>query len=285
MQMATNDNAPNFADLLNRAMTEPGKVHQAYFAFHGYSIGNQMRALEQCYARGIEPGPLACFNRWKELGRHVRKGRKAIEVCMPVTSKRTIPTTDEAGNPTTEDVTFRRFIFRKNWFVLSQTEGPPYSAPSMPEWSKATALAGLKATEIPFDMLDGNCQGYARPHQRAVAVSPIAFAPMRTLFHELAHVLMHDEAEHRDDDRTPRATKEIEAEGVALLCCAALGLPGFEHSAGYLQHWKAQGGTLSEGSARKIFTTADAILRAGKEHTSDGSETSVVDQDNDQTDR
>ena len=35
---------PNFATLLERAMKESGQLHQAYFAFHGYSIGNQILA-------------------------------------------------------------------------------------------------------------------------------------------------------------------------------------------------------------------------------------------------
>jgi N-terminal domain of anti-restriction factor ArdC len=28
--------------------------------------------------RGIQPGPLATFPKWKELGRHVKKGEKAL---------------------------------------------------------------------------------------------------------------------------------------------------------------------------------------------------------------
>src|SRR5688572_25600110 len=172
--------SPDFAALLERALTEPGLIHSAYFAFHGYSLGNQILALIQCQNRGIEPGPIACLNRWKELGRHVRKGQKAIELCMPVTSKRIVESADDAGNQTTETVTFRRFIFRRNWFVLSQTDGQAYTSPALPEWNKARALAALDVTEIPFTHLDGNVQGFARG--RAVAVSPLAAQPEKTLF-------------------------------------------------------------------------------------------------------
>ena len=49
--------APQFADLLARAVTEPGIVSRAYSAFHGYSIGNQILALVQCADRGIPTGP------------------------------------------------------------------------------------------------------------------------------------------------------------------------------------------------------------------------------------
>ena len=61
-----------FADLLRRAVEEPGEVSAAYRQFHGYSIGNQLLALSQCLARGIQPGPIATFQRWRELGRWVR---------------------------------------------------------------------------------------------------------------------------------------------------------------------------------------------------------------------
>ena len=69
-------NTPQFADLLNRALTEPGVISRAYTAFHGYSIGNQLLALMQCAERGIPPGPIATFMGWKDKGRYVRKGQK-----------------------------------------------------------------------------------------------------------------------------------------------------------------------------------------------------------------
>ena len=48
-----------FAALLRTAVTEPGTISTAYSAFHNYSLGNQLLALGQCLARGLQPGPLA----------------------------------------------------------------------------------------------------------------------------------------------------------------------------------------------------------------------------------
>jgi hypothetical protein len=258
--MATTETV-NFADLLSKATTEPGIISRAYFAFHGYSLGNRLLAYGQCAAREIPIGPLASFNRWKELGRHVSKGQKAIELCLPVTCKRK----DDA---TGDDVTYTRFIFRRNWFVLSQTEGAEYQAPSLPAWDKARALSALDVTEIPFEHADGNCQGFARA--RSVAVSPIASLPFKTLFHELAHVILGHtaEAEMSDNERTPRNIREVEAEAVAMLCCAALELPGIDEARGYIQHWGASE-PIAEASARKILKTADVILRAGSPNESE----------------
>ena len=78
-----------FAELLQKAVTEPGIISQAYRQFHQYSIGNQLLALGQCVDRGIQPGPINTFPGWKALGRWVRKGEKAITLCMPITVKRT----------------------------------------------------------------------------------------------------------------------------------------------------------------------------------------------------
>jgi hypothetical protein len=60
--------------------------------------------------------------------------------------------------------------------------------------------------------------------------------PAKTLFHELAHVVLGHTAEASMNDgseRTPRSLREVEAECVALLCCESLSLPGAEFSRGY----------------------------------------------------
>jgi hypothetical protein len=57
--MPTTTPASNFSDLLERATTEPGTLSAAYFAFHGYSLGNQLLAMFQCQERGIALGPIA----------------------------------------------------------------------------------------------------------------------------------------------------------------------------------------------------------------------------------
>ena len=259
-------NTPQFAELLNRALCEPGIVSRAYTAFHGYSIGNQILALVQCAEREIPPGPIATFMGWKDKGRWVRKGEKAIVLCMPITCKRqATDATDPDADQHAE--VFTRFVYRPNWFVLSQTDGQDVPAPTIPAWDQGRALAALGIVEEPFTLTDGNCQGYAR--QRTIAVSPVAELPHKTRFHELAHVVLGHTSEAdaglSDSDLTPRSLREVEAEGVALVCLEALGLPGAEHSRGYLQHWNAHRGAepIPERSAQRIFKAADQILKAG----------------------
>jgi len=92
-----------FRQLLEEAVTKPGSMMRAYSLFWNYSLGNQLLAMFQAHRRDIPLGPIASFNRWKELGRHVKRGEKAIELCMPVTSKRTVKETGPDGAETSPD--------------------------------------------------------------------------------------------------------------------------------------------------------------------------------------
>jgi antirestriction protein ArdC len=255
--MTTNDNtAAQWSRLLSEAITRPGLLLKAYSAFHGYSIGNQVLALVQCEQRGIEPGPIATYPAWQEKGRHVRKGERALTLCMPLTHK----------NREQPDESYTTFAYKPRWFVLAQTEGEPITHPDPPAWSKAEALAALDITEIAFAHTDGNTQGYAK--DRTIAINPLAAIPHKTTFHELAHVLLGHTAESQihDDERTPRSLREAEAESVALICCETLQLDGAVYARGYIQNW-LQGQPIPERSAQKIFHAADRIIRAGQPPT------------------
>ena len=251
-----------FNVLLAEAVNKPGILSSAYRAFYNYSIGNQIAAMFQCQARNIEPGPIATFKAWQEKGRTVTKGQKAIALCMPVTVK------GEKENATTGEKTefaFNRFIFKNNWFVLSQTEGQDYANEAVtPEWNREAALAALDVSEAKYDSTDGNCQGYAIG--RTIAVNPLAVLPHKTRFHELAHIVLGHTEENllfSDSETTPKDIKEVEAESVAYILCSILDLPGLTESRGYIQHW-LHGADISEKSAQRIFSTADKILKAGK---------------------
>lgn len=252
--------AASFADLLQSAVSDPGIVSAAYGQFHNYSLGNQLLAWGQCRARGLQPGPIATFPKWKALGRCVRKGEKAITLCQPVTVKRRADADDEAG-------VFPRFIYKPHWFVLAQTHGAEIESVPIPTWDAARALSGLDVVEVSFDATNGNVLGFAR--ERSIAINPVNPMPHKTRFHELAHVLLGHTSEGplNDGDVTPRDLRECEAESVALLCLAALDLPGIECSRGYIQSWWGHGKPIPERSAQRILKVADQILKAGSTST------------------
>jgi len=271
---------------------KPGIVSEAYRAFHGYSVGNQMLAMVQCYERGIEPGPINTYPGWQRLGRQVRRGEKALTLCMPVTGRRrktkaaaepdlrTFAVVDDTGageeqadeDDEDEYSRYTRFVYRPNWFVLAQTDGEEFKYPELPGWSKALALGKLQIKEASFQWPDGNTLGYASG--REIAVSPLSPLPYKTLFHEIGHVeLGHTDHGLTDGEHLTRSLREAEAESVALLCLETLGLEGTQYARGYIQSW-LNGAEIPEKSARKIFAATDKILRAG--HPKDGDQEIAV---------
>ncbi len=256
---------PKWSALLVEAVNKPGLIMKAYSAFHSYSLGNQLLALVQCQMRGLQPGPINTFPKWRELGRHVKRGERALTLCMPITCKRSNETDDSEANG---EGTFTSFVYKARWFALTQTDGEQLQPQVTPEWDAKQALAALGIDLIPFDSTDGNCQGFAR--KRTIAINPVAQLPHKTLFHELGHVVIGHtlEADFADTEKTSRSLREVEAEAVALLCCEALSLGGADYARGYIQNWMYQGigfdaDAIPEKSAQKIIRAADQILKAG----------------------
>jgi antirestriction protein ArdC len=259
---------PKWSALLVEAVNKPGLIMKAYSAFHQYSLGNQLLALVQCQMRGLQPGPINTFPKWQELGRHVKRGERALVLCMPITRKRSNEKTDYDEESNGEG-TYTSFVYKARWFTVAQTEGQDLKPQVTPEWDAKQALATLGIELITFDNIDGNTQGFAR--KRQIAINPVAQLPHKTLFHELAHVTIGHtlESDFADAEKTPRNLREVEAEAVALLCCEALGLEGVDYCRGYLQNWFYQGigydaNAIPEKSAQKIFRAADQIIRAGR---------------------
>ena len=255
----------NWQDILDKAVTEPGSLHKAYRAFHGYSVGNQMLLYMQAAARGMQVGPAASFKQWKDMGRSVRKGQKALFIWIPITrkSKRTTVNPD-TGESTETEQTYVSFTMKPRVFLHCQTDGRDVEANVAAGWDRDKALAELGIEQVSYDDLNGNAQGYALENK--VAINPMCELPQKTMFHEVAHVLLGHtkDGELSDAESTPPSLREVEAEGVALICCESLGLQGSEYSRGYIQHW-LRGQEIPEQSARRIFATANKILKAGQE--------------------
>src|ERR1700704_1029456 len=259
---------PKWSALLVEAVNKPGLIMEAYSPFHNYSIGNQILALVQCQLRGLEPGPINTFPGWQALGRTVKRGERALILCMPISRKVRDEEAPESSGENGER-RFTSFMHKARWFAISQTIGDEFTPPRLPEWEAERALAALDIEQITFTDTDGNCQGYAK--KRQIAIHPVAQLPHKTLFHEAAHVVLGHTAEgdFADTETTPRNLREVEAEAVALLCCESLGLEGADYCRGYIQNWIYQGvgysaEAIPEKSAQKIFRAADQIIRAGR---------------------
>jgi N-terminal domain of anti-restriction factor ArdC len=135
--------------IVTEALNAPGKLSERYSAFWNYSLGNQWYAMVQLG----RAEPISTFPGWKTLGRHVKKGEKAIELLMPVFKKSKDEVTGEK-----REGSLSFFMPRRNWFGLHQTEGEEYVA-VVPNFDVERALQTLEISKEAFQQVDGNCQG------------------------------------------------------------------------------------------------------------------------------
>jgi hypothetical protein len=220
--------------------------------FHRYSFANTMLILQQF----PDATTVAGFNTWRGMGRAVRRGERAIWIVAPVLER--------SGKASTEReiAGFRRVAV----FDLSQTEGTelvslcePLEGTDDRGWFSVLAEV---ASALDFDVertelatgVFGDCTYATRRIRIASTASPAQ--AVKTLAHELAHALLHENA----DDR-PLA--ELEAESVAYIVCQYLGLDTKRYSFGYVTTWA--GGTsvalrAIKGSGSRIADTARVII-------------------------
>jgi hypothetical protein len=108
---------------------------------------------------------------WQALGRTVKRGERALTLCMPITRK-----VRDDGPPEGESESHERirttFIHKPRWFVLSQTVGDEFIRPCLPEWNAEQALVALGLEQISFKHTDGNRQGYARQRLASAVKRP-----------------------------------------------------------------------------------------------------------------
>ncbi len=81
---------------------------------------------------------------------------------------------------------------------------------------------------------------------------------VKTLAHELAHAMLHEHHENR-------ALAELEAESVAYVVCANLGINSEDYTLGYVATWAGGGDeaiAAIKASAARIQQAADKILGA-----------------------
>lgn len=246
------DGEVDWRALLSQAMTMPGRLSDTYCRFYHYSLGNQILLWSQ----GVSE-PCASFKAWKKLGRSpVKGGGRAVLHPRPI---RRID--EETGEKV---VVAMRFALKRTTFPYSATVGPEVAWPELPEWDQDGALAALGISRVEFALLDGNTQGYSMA--RSVAVSPVAKFPVKTLFHELGHVMLGHTTDCADGESPcSRGVAEFQAESVAYLLAHELGLAEWapEESRAYIQHWLGDE-QVSDRHIRAVFTAADKILAAGR---------------------
>lgn len=259
--------SPDWYELLEEAVKAPGQLAEAHKFFHQYSLANRWLASTQLRALGLPLMPINTFKGWLGVERPVMKGQKAsISLIMPVPIKGK----KKEGEP--EDKSkpvFKRFMLRRYWFALNQTDGQEFKPEDVKrgDWDFTSALDMFEVKEISFEFEGvGDVARLGWASQTAIAVSPLeahqAFGRIRELSRIVLGHLSPAPSKSVPDDVELRA---VEAEATAYLVAATLGFSGLEESRSRLQGHLAGGVRMRipDRNAHRAFAAADKLINAG----------------------
>jgi hypothetical protein len=271
-----------------------GEDWRRYLAFqsalHCYSPRNVMLLAAQhaqAFAEGRvsapEPSYVAGFNTWRTLGRTVNKGQKGYAVLAPVSYERRYATDLEGRTRPLhrgdqpdpgEIVSLSRTLrgFKVEFvFDVSQTLGSELPSPPRPRLLVGDAPAdlgpdvirliesrGYRVGMVATAAAIGGANGVTDWTTRTVLVRSDMedAAAVKTMIHEAAHVLLHENPPGR---LLSRPVKEVEAESVAFVVAAAHGMATDDYSFPYVATWAGADGL------KALLATQDRVAQAARE--------------------
>ncbi|QAY63550.1 serine/arginine repetitive matrix protein 2 [Xylanimonas allomyrinae] len=243
--------------------------------------------LAEQYAQGLVPTDtptmVAGIKQWNSLGRTVIKGQHGLEIRLPVFGRYA------AEHPDAPEATWRRLgsweklapgevLKRKlvntkvgRVFDVCQTEGAPVEPLPSPVLLTGQAPSGLwdgVAAQIAargFDLrlvdsakaiggANGLTNYLAKTVQVRTDVEPLS--AVRTLTHELAHVLAH--GPDAEDAATHRGIAEVEAESTAALVLGAHGVDTSQYTVPYVATWAS---SVPGDQVETVMRTFDRVAK------------------------
>ncbi|GAA0993321.1 ArdC-like ssDNA-binding domain-containing protein [Subtercola frigoramans] len=241
--------------------------------------------------RVSEPMPsyVAGFKQWQSLGRQVSKGQSGYMIFAPVTGRFASATPSVAESwrrlgrferPKPGEAVRSRLVGVRPTYVwdASQTAGDPIPEPPRPHLLEGEAPArlwdglaarveaeGFAVLRVPHEGMIHGANGVTDFAARTVAVreNMDPAAQVKTLAHELAHVLLH--GPDNADATGHRGIGEVEAESVALMIGAAHGMDTSSYTIPYVTGWASNVDGRSpvevvQATGERVRKTAATIL-------------------------
>lgn len=238
--------------------------------FRSRSFNNTLLIWVQhqaAFEQGLVPGPMpsyvAGYKQWQILSRQVQKGQPGYQILAPVTGRFASATPADADSwrrlkkfekPRSGEVVRSKMIGVRPAYVwdASQTAGDPLPETPSPKllegeapqglWSGLAAqieTAGFVLSDAPDAASIHGANGVTNYSDRTVLIRADIddAARVKTLAHELGHVLMHDP--ESNEVRLHRGIGEVEAESVALMIGAAHGMDTSIYTIPYVAGWAA----------------------------------------------
>ncbi len=226
-----------------------------------YSLRNQLFILSQKEEATTVHG----LRGWNKLGRFVKKGEKGIKILQPIRKKK-------EGEEEKSCLGFRVGYV----FDLSQTDGEELRAFRFDEEAlvekKEAIIYGLKGVAQKHGYrlayasekeLGKDCYGLCDHKAKLIKVKERLgdVQEISTLAHECGHALAH--ASPRSDfegllNSEKREIKEVEAESIACIVCAYLGLETENFNFSYIASW-------AKGDIAKFRKNLDLVSNCAKE--------------------
>lgn len=248
-------------DALSQGRSETLEKYLSFTAkFHNYSLRNCLLIA----AQKPEASHVAGYQKWKQLGRQVKRGEKAITIVQPRFSKKETEVVNQAGNAEKKEVKKLSGFGYAKVFDISQTEGE-----AVPEFATISGDPGESLSKLEQLVMDnGITLHYEQPPTPgAIGLSTggqIYVTPglsdaeaFSVLAHELAHELLH-KGERRHE--TTPTVRETEAEAVAFVVSEAIGLDSTQRSSDYISLYRGDPEILSE-SLKFIQKTAGYLIK------------------------
>ncbi|CEG97291.1 ArdC-like ssDNA-binding domain-containing protein [Propionibacterium freudenreichii] len=239
--------------------------------FRSRSFNNTLLIWAQhaaAFERGLVPDPrpsyVAGYKQWQGLGRQVQKGQPGYQIIAPVTGRFASSTPQDPDSwrrlgkfekPRPGEAVRSKLVGVRPAYVwdASQTAGDDIPEPPRPKLLEGQAPHGLweglaaQVKAAGFTLVDvaaaseifgaNGVTDYAA-HTVTVRSDMDAAARVKTLAHELGHVLMH--GPENQEARQHRGISEVEAESVALMVGAAHGMDTSGYTIPYVSGWAGQ---------------------------------------------